>query len=113
LDVSADGSVIVGTGESAAGTEAFIWTTFGGMQSVRDVLIAGGVTGLDDWELTSATGISADGQTLVGFGNNPSGISEAWSATIPLVPEPATWMLAAGGLVGLLGAGYFRRRVAR
>jgi len=86
-DVSADGSVIVGYSTSASSVEAFLWTSGGGMQNLRDLLIAGGATGLTGWTLSEATGISADGRTIVGFGTNPLGEREAWIAT---VPEPST-----------------------
>jgi probable HAF family extracellular repeat protein len=96
LGVSADGSVVVGYGNSASGREAFLWDASDGMQSLRDVLIAGGATGLDDWSLTDATGVSADGRTIVGYGTNPLGEQEAWIAT---VPEPGTLALALSGLM--------------
>ncbi len=38
---------------------------------------------LTGWQLDTATGISADGMTIVGHGNNPNGFTEAWIATIP------------------------------
>jgi probable HAF family extracellular repeat protein len=107
-DVSADGSVVVGLGNSALGEEAAVWTNAGGLQNVRDVLIAGGATGLTGWTLNQATGVSADGRTIVGFGRNPSGQTEAWIATIP---EPSSLLLsacaAAAGVAALL------RRVRR
>jgi probable HAF family extracellular repeat protein len=84
-DVSADGSVVVGIGTSDSGEEAFRWTSDGGMQNLRELLIAGGATGLTDWNLTHATSVSADGRKIVGYGTNPSGRTEAWLATI-LVP---------------------------
>lgn len=48
--------------------------------------------GLDlaNWTLYNATGISADGLTIVGYGANPDGYGEAWIATIP---EPASILL--------------------
>ncbi|MCH9023676.1 MAG: PEP-CTERM sorting domain-containing protein, partial [Planctomycetes bacterium] len=49
--------------------------------------------------LSQAKGISADGLTIVGWGRNPSGNSEAWIATIP---EPATLSLLALGSLALL-----------
>ena len=98
--VSADGSVIVGGSTSASGWEAFLWTSGGGMQSLRDLLIAGGVTGLTDWSSLGATGVSADGRTIVGGGINPSGNHEGWIATIP---EPSSLALALVGLTALVG----------
>ena len=50
--------------------------------------------------LISATGISADGRTLVGIGTRSLGFgpTEAWVAVIP---EPATALLVLAGLLGL------------
>ena len=84
FDVSADGSVVVGRSrtDDISANEAFVWTQDNGMQSLRDMLIASGVTGLDDWELHEASGISADGQWVVGNGINPLGEGEAFLADI-------------------------------
>jgi probable HAF family extracellular repeat protein len=87
--VSADGSVVVG---SSAGT-AFVWTSAGGMRSVQSVLTDDFGIDLTGWTLQEATGVSADGNTLVGWGQNPSGGTEAWRAHIqPLeqlgLPDP-------------------------
>jgi len=81
--VSRDGSVVVGHGESDSGTEAFIWDVQNGMRSLRDVL--GDQYGLDltGWTLTSAEDVSDDGRTIVGYGTNPDGFTEAWTATLP------------------------------
>jgi len=70
----------------------------------RRVLTGLGVN-VSGWSLTN-TDISADGQTIVGYGTDPSGQTEAWIATIP---EPSTGLLALTGLVGLA----VRRRRAR
>ena len=85
--VSADGSVVVGQGRSASGDEAFLWISGGTMQNLRDLLIAGGTTGLTNWKLDRATGVSADGSTIVGVGTNSSGEREAWIATVPKSPQ--------------------------
>jgi hypothetical protein len=103
LAASADGAVIAGYGSTSLGREALIWTAAGGTQNLRDVLIAAGATGLDDWILREATGVSADGRTFVGLGINPLGQNEAWIATIP-VPEPATFVLACIAAVGVVAA---------
>jgi probable HAF family extracellular repeat protein len=82
-----DGSVLVGYGTSATSGfdgEAVIWD-FGGLRSVRDVLVERGVN-MTGWTLQWATGVSADGQTIVGFGRNPQGKIEAWRAFLPRCP---------------------------
>lgn len=100
LATSADGSVIVGRSFSATGQEAFVWTAGTGMQELDQALADLGLALPAGWTLTSATGISADGQTIVGFGTNPSGKTEAWLVTIP---EPGTALLLGGG-IGVLSA---------
>ena len=99
-DVSADGSVVVGQGRTTTNSsEAFIWDASRGMRQVDQVLED---LGLDvaGWQLLWASGVSADGRTLVGAGFNPDGVAEGW---IAVVPEPSTGMLLGLGL-GLLSA---------
>lgn len=63
-DVSRDGNVIVGRGESASGTEAFRWTQSDGM------------VGLDTqhiFSLSAAISVSGDGRIVVGHANTPIG----------------------------------------
>jgi hypothetical protein len=48
--------------------------------------------------LEDATGISADGQTIVGDGLDPSGSSNAW---IVVILEPDAGLLAMTGMLGL------------
>jgi uncharacterized membrane protein len=110
LAVSADGSVVVGSGNTVNGInvgEAFYWTESGGMQSLKDMLVNLGadLTAWDGkaWTLTAATGISADGKTIVGYGFNDQS-PEAWIATIP---EPATMILLG------LGGVFLRSRKSR
>lgn len=75
LAVNYDGSMIVGRANTApgGGTEAFIWTAAGGMQSLANLLKTQGVD-LSFWlykgavSLVEATGISDDGRFLVGNG---------------------------------------------
>jgi probable HAF family extracellular repeat protein len=81
--VSADGSVVVGFSAGAT-EEAFIWTASGGMQSLQDVLAKYGLgSALASNDLGVASGISADGTTIVG-----NGAEGAWIITIP-TPTPA------------------------
>jgi uncharacterized membrane protein len=93
--ISSDGSVVVGQGYSALGNEAFYWTASGGMESLKDILTNKCGLGLTGWRLTCAQGISSDGRTIIGWGYNPSGYTEAWAATIP---EPASAILIGAGL---------------
>ena len=92
-DVSADGSVVVGTSFAGdlAQSRAFIWDEANGMRSLADVL---GDLGIDlgGWRLEQATGISADGRTIVGTGLDPLGQRAGWIATIP---EPVALPLLA------------------
>jgi probable HAF family extracellular repeat protein len=102
---SADSSVVVGLswttesgppGEASIG-EAFIWDEVNDMQSLKEVLENEGGLDLTGWVLIEALGVSDDGLTIVGYGTNPLGNTEAWVATIP---EPATLsLLVLGGLV--------------
>ncbi len=98
--VSADGSVIVGGGEAA-------WLhseEYGGMISIRDLLIQLGVAGLDGWNLVEAVDVSADGRVITGWAYNPSlGVEDyAWRAVIP---EPSTALLLGLGLAAISGRG--------
>ncbi len=104
-DISGDGSVVVGRSIGAAGQRAFIWDASNGM---RDLSIVLGTLGIDltGWVLSDATGISADGLTIVGVGTNPSGVVEGFVAVIP---EPGTALLMGLGLAGLAAG---RRRSA-
>jgi hypothetical protein len=87
---SADGSAIVGQANVLVAFKstphAFLWTAEQGMQRLADVLQSRGVD-LGAWKLEAATGISADGLTIVGRGVNPAGQGEAWVARLA-VPDP-------------------------
>jgi uncharacterized membrane protein len=78
FDLSADGATIVGFGTGASGPEAFVWDAQHGLRPLKDMLVAGGVPDLAGWQLLEATGISADGKTIIGNGTNPSGDAEGW-----------------------------------
>ncbi len=64
-DVSADGSVIVGSGDIEIAAEAFIWDAEQGLRGLGDL------PGGDDYSM--ATGVSADGATVVGESASASG----------------------------------------
>ena len=95
--VSADGSIVVG-GSLSSSVGAFIWDEVNGMRNLESVLENDFGLDLTGWTLKQATGISADGLTIVGLGTNPGGLSEAWIAE---VPEPATLLLLSLGAVML------------
>lgn len=95
-----DGGWVVGRGTTADGHEAFLWTPNEGMRRLADVLTAQGAS-LHGWTLTSATAISRDGRTIVGYGWNPQGRREAWAADFGAVPEPASLAALSLGLLAL------------
>lgn len=65
--VSADGSVVVGIGDTTDGHEqAFRWTSAGGMEGLG-YLPGGG------WDYSYAGGVSADGSTIVGSSSSADG----------------------------------------
>lgn len=105
IDISADGSIVVGLAGWDA--EAFIWNADHGMRLLQDVLVND--YGLDDqlagWTLTEAARISDDGTVIAGQGINPDGLNEAW---VVVIPEPSSIALVATGWLGLLA--FARRR---
>jgi hypothetical protein len=113
--VSADGSVIVGSSEggafpvgSSSSEGAFRWTQERGMVNIKDQLTGFGLN-LSGWRLYTATGVSADGFTIVGYGTNPSGQTEGWVAN--LSPEPIPEPLTILGSIAAIGfaAGFERK----
>lgn len=105
MAVSADGSVIVGRDTNFGGPgsdEAFIWDPVHGMRNLQQVLTSDGLN-LTGWSLQEGTGISPDGNTIVGDGVDPNGIINAW---IAVVPEPSTALLLAFGLTALAAKRY-------
>jgi probable HAF family extracellular repeat protein len=70
--VNRDGSVVVGSSDSAAGHEAFRWTAVTGMRGVGDL------PGSDVY--SEATAVSGDGSTVVGRGLTDNGFDAfAWT----------------------------------
>lgn len=107
-DVSGDGSIVVGTGFATLATldplaegEAFVWDAEHGVRTLKEVLASLGVA-LPGWRLSSASSISQDGRTLVGYGLDPGGTFQSF---IAVIPEPATGVLVGAGLVALAWRG--------
>lgn len=83
--VSFDGSVIVGASYPtpvATTGQAFRWTQATGMTSVVNWLATAGITVPVGWTLASATGVSNNGNVVVGNGTNPAGLSQPWLARV-------------------------------
>ncbi|MBL8762664.1 MAG: PEP-CTERM sorting domain-containing protein [Phycisphaerae bacterium] len=89
--MTADGSMIVGYGDSA-----FLWTEALGIVDLSSYLAARGLD-LSGWTLNEAEGISADGSVIMGNGFFNGNFS-AWVVTIP--SPGATTLLGLGGLMG-------------
>ena len=108
LGVSADGSIIVGGGESdpinsvslrtseccgyGLSSKPFIWDEINGPRYLFDVLR--NEYGLGDvlagWkDVANIAGVSADGRTITGLGVNPDGNGEAWVAYLGTSPDIA------------------------
>jgi uncharacterized membrane protein len=108
--LAADGSVVVGSSGSGVAGEAVLWTADNSIQRVSELLTDLGLgAAIEGWSLFDATGVSADGRTIVGYGFNPQGQGEAWIAH---VPEPSALVLIIMGGVSALGTalGHCRRR---
>ncbi len=92
LAASNNGAVVVGQWNLPVGDNAFIWDKTNGMRSLQSVLVNAGLgQALAGWKLTEATGISANGNVIVGNGIDPQGHNQGWIVT---VPEPSTFILA-------------------
>jgi uncharacterized membrane protein len=82
-DISADGSVIVGYNAIGGGDVAFIWDAAHGMRARKDALQSEFGLDLAGWELRNANAISDDGLSIVGWGTNPAGFTEAFVVRLP------------------------------
>jgi len=100
LDVSGDGSVIVGVDyDGSSGASAIFWDEANGLRGLEDVLQVDLGLDLTGWRLWDVTGVSADGTVIVGYGTNPLGRSEGWVAVIP---EPSSLVLLTMGILTLV-----------
>jgi uncharacterized membrane protein len=79
--VSADGRVVVGSEAPSDGGFATRWVD-GHPENLVRALRAAGVS-IEGWQLTMATAVSPDGQSIAGIGINPDGNTEGWVARLP------------------------------
>lgn len=100
-DVSADGSLVVGSSSNHIGlNRASVWDSTHGVRSLGAMLVDDFGLDLTRWtHLEEATGISADGRIIVGYGSYLNGPRQAWRAVIP-EPSPLT-LLGVGSVVFL------------
>jgi uncharacterized membrane protein len=85
LDVSHDGSVVVGYANYPDDTRgAFIWSPYmDHMRELRELLVDDLGLDIEGWTLTEAVGVSADGTVIVGNGISPAGVRQGWVAHLP------------------------------
>lgn len=89
LDVSDDGSVVVGWSGWFTDQYATIWTEESGIVDLKQYLIDNGATGLDNYTLAIASACSNDGTTIIGWAVDMMWNYEAFIATIPPIePSP-------------------------
>lgn len=92
-DVSADGSVVVGTADQFG---AFIWTQADGMRSLESLLVNDFGIDLEGWSLDRGIAISADGLTIIGDARKATGEREVFLATIP---SPSSMLVLASAFI--------------
>jgi uncharacterized membrane protein len=80
LAVNGDGSVIVGRATPATTAIAAVWINFGAPQRLDTYLQSFGIDTIG-WVLQRATGVSADGKTIVGAGTY-NGVVSAFRAYV-------------------------------
>jgi len=102
--LSGDGQTVIGVSGPFSGInrKPYIWDAANGMRNMADVFVNDYGIDLNGWTLVEALGISEDGNTIVGYGSNPQGITEGWIVTIP---EPATLSLLVLGGISMSGTG--------
>lgn len=108
LSISSNGSRIVGVGTTAAGEEAFVWDEVGGMRSLKEIVVGGGLD-LQGWHLTEASDISRDGDVIAGTAVDGRGQIQSFLISgFNSIPETSSATLI--GLTGFLLAGWRGRK---
>ena len=104
--MTGDGQMLGGNsgegGPFASGFRAFVWTPGSGMEDLKARLVAEGAAVPDDFRIGNVLGISDDGRTVVGWGEDLSGAfaeQRAYVATL----APQGWFVAGAGLAGAAG----------
>ena len=82
-DMTPFGKIIVGGSFSGPTSgDAFIWDSTKGMRKLQTVLQTEYGLNLNGWTLQNASGITPDGNVIVGHGINPSGKQEAFRVVL-------------------------------
>ncbi|MEK6701668.1 MAG: hypothetical protein AABZ53_05355 [Planctomycetota bacterium] len=103
ISVSNDGSVIVGTSNTADFIpRPFLWTQATGMVNLQTYLAAMGVD-LTGWSLCYATGLSADGRTIVGNACMSPNATSGFIVRLPAVLPPCVTVTTPTSVAGCPG----------
>ena len=81
-DCSQNGLIVTGLDTVNSNLKATIWDSAHGMRDLKSILVNDFGLDLTGWTLSEGRRISDDGNTIVGYGTNPSGQTEGWIATI-------------------------------
>ncbi len=72
------------------GRKAYVWDAIHGPRDLDVLMNEAGLGGdLAGWTLGVTRGVSGDGRTLMGYGTNPAGNTEAWIAFLGTAPVGA------------------------
>lgn len=86
--LSPDGSVVAG-GAGFGDNDIFLWRSDTGLLNLETLLEGtSAADDLDGWDLFRPKGLSFDGSTIAGTGQNPLGENEGWVATV-VIPVPS------------------------
>jgi probable HAF family extracellular repeat protein len=102
-DVSDEGDRVVGSSNISNDLDngvAFVWFERKGMVDLKEHLEDDLALDLSGWTLVSASAISGDGLTIVGYGDNPMGQTEGWIAHLGSPNKSVPGDLDGDGIVG-------------